>query len=119
MLEFIPSTSLSNLFENCLVIKFISIEAVEDGTLSFVCFVITDSHLGKTKSLTSISSPDAVHRLPFIDDTFRREKKNAENSNIRNVADKYSNRQKVASTVRIKIFLPYHQLYGRFFCTKS
>ncbi|KAG0558077.1 hypothetical protein KC19_10G002800 [Ceratodon purpureus] len=53
-----------------------------------------ENHLGKTISLTSMSSPDAAHRLPYTNNTDRRERKNTENTNIRNVADKFSDRKK-------------------------
>ncbi|KAG0565764.1 hypothetical protein KC19_7G012800 [Ceratodon purpureus] len=53
-----------------------------------------DHRLKKTESLTSTSSPDAAHRLPETNDTNRRERKNAENSNLPNVADKFSERKK-------------------------
>lgn len=60
----------------------------------------TDNRLGKTKSLTSMSSPDAAHHLPYTDDANRRERKNTENANIRNVADKFSDRKKVPLSMK-------------------
>lgn len=53
-----------------------------------------NNKLSATKSLNSVSSPDAAHRLPYNNDTQRREKKNTENSNIRNAGNKISHRKK-------------------------
>lgn len=63
-------------------------------------FVSTDNKLSATKSLNSVSSPDAAHRLPYNNDTQRREKKNTENSNIRNAGNKISHRKKVLFQTR-------------------
>ena len=60
-----------------------------------MCLVNTDHQLEKTKSLTSISSPDPVRRLTNTNDMNRRERQNAEHANLRNVADKFSERKKV------------------------
>jgi hypothetical protein len=63
-----------------------------------MCFVITENHLGKAKSLSSMLSPDAARRLPYTDNTDRRARKNTENANIRNL---FSDREKVALFVKI------------------
>ena len=74
---------------------------MEIVALNYMCFVFTENHLGKTISLTSMSSPDAAHRLPYTNNTDRRERKNTENTNIRNVADKFSDRKKVAHFTKL------------------
>jgi hypothetical protein len=64
-------------------------------------FVSTDHQVNRTKSLASMSSPDAAHRLPNTDDTNRREKKNAGNANLHNGVDKFSERKKVLLPTRL------------------
>lgn len=58
----------------------------------------TERQLVKAKSTTNVSSPTSAGGLPCTDNTKRREKKNTENANIRNIAEKISDRKKVLLT---------------------
>lgn len=62
------------------------------------CVFGTERQLVKAKSMTNMSSPTSTGGLPCTDNTKRREKKNTENANIRNIAEKISDRKKVLLT---------------------
>jgi hypothetical protein len=62
------------------------------------CVFGTERHLVKAKSMTNMSSPTSAGGLPCTDNKKRREKKNTENANIRNIAEKISDRKKVLLT---------------------